>query len=79
MYIIFSDKDPDSLDPQDFGFLNPDPQKYADPRVKINQKLQKNFFTPKPKSEPKNKKFENYFLFKKISKSLRNGIDSDPD
>ena len=23
------------LDPQDFGFLDPDPQKYADPRIRI--------------------------------------------
>ena len=27
--------DPDPLDPQDFGFLDPDPQKYADPRIRI--------------------------------------------
>ena len=43
---------------EDFGFLdpNPDPQKYADPRIrilgvkyhkKLQKKLQKNFFTPK--------------------------------
>ena len=32
-----SAKDQDPLDPQDFGFLNPylDPQKYADPRIRI--------------------------------------------
>ena len=24
---------PDPLDPQDFGFLDPDPEKYADPRI----------------------------------------------
>ena len=34
-----------ALDPQDFGFLDPDPKKYADPRSgskgeNINQKLQ---------------------------------------
>ena len=23
------------MDPQDFGFLDPDPQKYADPRIRI--------------------------------------------
>ena len=27
--------DPDPLDPKDFSFLNPDPQKYADPRIPI--------------------------------------------
>ena len=26
------DFDPDPLDPQDFGFLDQDPQKYADPK-----------------------------------------------
>ena len=25
-----------ALDPQDFGFLDPDPQKYADPRIRIH-------------------------------------------
>ena len=30
-----SAKDPDLLDPKHFGFLDPDPQKYADPRGKI--------------------------------------------
>ena len=30
-----SAKDPDPLDPQDFGLLDPDPQKYADPRIRI--------------------------------------------
>ena len=33
MFIFFSAEDPDPLDPQDFGFLDPDPQKYADPQV----------------------------------------------
>ena len=35
--ILISAWDPDPLDPQDFGFLNPylDPQKYADPRIRI--------------------------------------------
>ena len=28
-------RDPDPLDPQDFGFLDPDPQKYADLRIRI--------------------------------------------
>ena len=31
--LFYSAKDP--LDPQDFGFLDPDPQKYADPRIRI--------------------------------------------
>ena len=31
---------------QDFGFLDPDPQKYADPQIRI-QKLGKKTFTPK--------------------------------
>ena len=30
-----SAQDPDPLDPQDFGFLDPDPQKYTDPRIRI--------------------------------------------
>ena len=46
-----SAQDPDPLDPQDFGFLDPDPQKYADPWIRIqgvkNQpKTAKNLFTP---------------------------------
>ena len=28
-------QDPDPLDPQDFGFLDPDPQKSADPQIRI--------------------------------------------
>ena len=37
----------DLLDPQHFGFLDPDTQKYAEPRIRIqgqniNQKLQTN-------------------------------------
>ena len=31
------DPDPDPLDPQDFGFLDLDPQKYADPRIRIQK------------------------------------------
>ena len=43
-----SAKDPDSLDPQDFGFLDPDP----DPRGKIsNKNCKKTFLLLKPKSE----------------------------
>ena len=30
-----SAQDPDPLDPQDFGFLDPYSQKYADPRIRI--------------------------------------------
>ena len=46
--ILISAKDPDSLDPQDFGFLDPEPQKYADPRIRIQgAKYQ-------PKTEEKN-------------------------
>ena len=46
----------DPEDPQDFGFLDPDPQKYADLRIwikggKYHPKTEKNFFTFKPKSE----------------------------
>ena len=48
-------QDPDPLDPQDFGFLDPDtdPQKYADTRIQIQgvkfppKTAKKNFFTPK--------------------------------
>ena len=39
---------PDPLDPHDFGFLDPDPQKYADLRIRIQgAKYQ-------PKTEKKN-------------------------
>ena len=41
-----------AVDPQYFGFLNPDPdpQKYADPRIRIQPKTaKKNFFTLKLK------------------------------
>ena len=47
----------DPLDPQDFGFLDPDPQKYADPRIRIQgakyrpRTAKKNLLS-KPKSEP---------------------------
>ena len=30
-----SAQDPDPLDPQDFGFLDPDLQKYADQQIQI--------------------------------------------
>ena len=52
-------KDPDPLDPQDFGFLDPDPdpQKYADPRIRIQgakyqpKTAKKKILLSKPKSE----------------------------
>ena len=40
--------DPDPLDPQDFGFLDPDPQKYANPWIqgpKYQPKTAKKIFT----------------------------------
>ena len=40
--------DPDPLDLKDFGFLDPDPQKYVDPRGKISTKNW-NFFILKPR------------------------------
>ena len=44
------DLDPDPLVPQGFGILDSDPQKYADPRIRIQggkyqPKRQKNLFT----------------------------------
>ena len=33
--IVISAEDPDQLDPQDFGFQDPDPQKYAEPRIRM--------------------------------------------
>ena len=47
------DPDTDPLDPQDFGFLDTDPQKYADPRIRIQgvkyqpKTAKKHFFAPK--------------------------------
>ena len=37
-FVVTSAQDPDPLDPQDFGFLDPDPQKYADPKGKRSTK-----------------------------------------
>ena len=37
--IIALDPDPDTLGPQEFGFLDPDPQKYADPRIRMLEKI----------------------------------------
>jgi len=45
------------LDPEDFGFLDPDPQKYADPRIRIQgvkyqpKTAKKSFLLQNPKSE----------------------------
>ena len=65
-----SSEDPDPLDPQDFGFLdlNPDPQKYADPdpRGKISKKnaKKKTFLLLKPKSELlKEDDYINFLIF----------------
>ena len=39
-------------DPHDYGFLDLDPQKYADPRLKIQgAKLNKNWYTHKNKQK----------------------------
>ncbi len=69
IFIIISAYDPDPLDPQDFGFLDPDPQKYAKPRiqgVKYQPKTtKKTFLLLKPKSEL------NIFSFLNGSSSFR--------
>ena len=50
-----SAQDPDPLDPQDFGFLDPDPQKCADPRIQVQgvkyqpKTAEKTFLLLKPK------------------------------
>ena len=61
--------DPDPLDPQDFGFLVPDPQKYADPRIRIQgAKYQPKTATTKnllskPKSELlKKRDYKNFLI-----------------
>ena len=48
---VLSSYDPDPLDPQDFGFL--DPQKYTDPDqgAKYQPKTAKKYLFSKPKSE----------------------------
>ena len=46
------------MDPQDFDFQDPDPQKYADPRIRIQgvkyqpKAAKKKIFTPKIQSRP---------------------------
>ena len=50
LFVLIIVYDPDPLDPQDFAFLDPDPQNYTDPgpRGKISTKnCKKNFFTLK--------------------------------
>jgi len=63
---VTSALDPDPLDSQDLGFLDPDPQKYADPRIRIqgNQpKTEKNFLLLKPKSELlKKRDYKNFLI-----------------
>ena len=43
-YHSAQDPDPDTLDPQDFGFLDPDPDLDPDPRGKIQPKTGKKTF-----------------------------------
>ena len=50
----------DPLDQQQFGFLDPDPQKYSDPRANVLAKYWK-----------KCKKLKNY-LFMKYNKNIQN-------
>ena len=50
LLIVTNAKDPDPLDTQDFGFLDPDPQKYADPRIQIQGVK----YQPQPKTAKKN-------------------------
>ena len=61
--------DPDPLDLQDFGFLDPDPQKYADPRIRIQgvkyqpkTAKKKSFLLLKPKFELLKKRDYKIFL-----------------
>ena len=74
-----SAQDPDQLDPQDFGFLdpNPDPQKYGDPRirtqgVKYQPKTTKKIFTPEPHSKLWNKEIVKISSFLNGSSSFEN-------
>ena len=52
------------MDLQDFGFLDPDPEKYADPRSKISTKnCKKTFLLQKPKSELlKKRDYKNFLI-----------------
>jgi len=65
------------LDPQEFGFLDPDPQKYADPRIRIQggkhqpKTEKKTFLLLNPKSELLKKRDNKNFLFLIGSSSFR--------
>ena len=57
LLVCISAMDPDPLNPQDFGYLDPNPQKYADQRIRIQgvkyqpKTAKKTFLFLKPKSE----------------------------
>jgi len=67
------------LDPQDFGFLDPDPdpQKYADPGIRIqrvkyqSKTAKKTFLLLNPKSEQMKKKIIKFSAFLNGSSSFR--------
>ena len=69
------------MDPQDFGFLDPDPWRYADPRIRIQvAKYQLKtakinpFLLSKPKSELLNKdvlKFPDFCMVKAKNKPIK--------
>jgi hypothetical protein len=57
------------LDPQDFGFLDPDPQKYADPRIRIQgakyqpKTAKKKFYSQNPNlNYLKRRDYENFII-----------------
>ena len=65
------------MDPKDFGFLDPDPepnpQKYVDPRIRIQgakyqpKTEEKKILLSKPKSEPlKKERFKNFLISEKF-------------
>ena len=70
MTVRLSAKDPVPWDPQDFGFLDPDPQKYADPRIRIQgvkyqPKTEKKHFlllNPKSKLLKKKRDYKNFLI-----------------
>ena len=78
------------MDPQDFGFLDPDPQKYSQGE-NINQNCRKKLFTkPKPELIKKRKIIKTKWLTKlwdknkrkknnKFNKSFEIDLDQDPD
>ena len=52
-----------AYDPQEFGFLDLDPQKYADPRIRIQAKnWKKNYSRSTPKSEKK-RDYKNFLIY----------------